>query len=96
LKAKRGVRTLREQIDFMLDLADKHAVGELDARGSEQTVIDPAKLERMKRQVWRAYDMPGSEQAAEQGQRAEAWLVEHGWRVVRSGNDRPKIERHDS
>lgn len=96
LKAKRGVRTLREQIDFMLDLADKHGVGDLDATGSEQTVIDPAKLERMKRQVFRAFDMQDSPQAAEQAERAEAWLNEHGWHVVRNGNDRPKIERKDS
>ncbi|MDQ1584471.1 MAG: hypothetical protein QOF36_2525 [Microbacteriaceae bacterium] len=93
LKGKRGVRTLREQIDFMLDLADKHGVGDLDATGSEQTVIDPAKLERMKRQVFRAFDMADSAQAAEQAERAEQWLNEHGWQVIRNGNDRPKIER---
>lgn len=95
IKGKRGTRTLREQIDFMLDLADKGGVGDVAHVGSD-SAVDPSKLERMKRQVFRAHDLSDSEAAVEQGERAERWLRAHGWVVRRSPDSRPKIERHDS
>lgn len=94
LKGKRGLRTLREQIDFFIDLAEKNRVG--DTSGRSNVTVDPSKLERSRRAVYRAWEMPHSEHAQEQAADAERWLNEHGWRVVRSGNDRPKIEREDT
>lgn len=84
LKGKRGVRTLREQIDLFLDIAEKSGAG----AGTSSAVRD--RIRREKQTVQTAFNMPHSDAARQQGEASERWLAEHGIEVVREhGGARP-------
>lgn len=72
LKGKRGGKTLREQIDMFLEIADR--TGASSALGE--------RIKQAKRDVLLAHDMPGSQHAQEKGDESAAWLAQHGFGVV--------------
>lgn len=72
LKAKRGGRTVREQIDFFLDLAEKSGVQSGVPSG------DPARLSSAKRDVLDAVDFPTDVHVQERGRESETWLRQQG------------------
>lgn len=72
LKAKRGGRTVREQIDFFLDLAEKSGVQSGVPSG------DPGRLSQAKRDVLDALDFPSDEHVQDRGRESEAWLRQQG------------------
>lgn len=87
LKGKRGIRTLREQIDLFLDVAEKKGVGDGEAS------VDQARLAQAKRNVLTAWEMPRSEQAQRNGEMSAAWLAQHGYIVERAEGGRPTFRR---
>lgn len=78
-QTKPGGKSLREQIDHFIDMAE--AVG----RGLAITSVDPETLNRAKAAVLEAHDLSGNETAVARGARAEEWLKQHGVIVDRSG-----------
>lgn len=72
LKAKRGGRTVREQVDFFLDLAEKSGVQSGLPSG------DRARLSQAKRDVLDALDFPGDEHVVARGREAEDYLRTNG------------------
>lgn len=73
LKAKRGGRTVREQIDFFLDLAEKAGVTKSGVPSG-----DHARLGAAKRDVLDALDFPSDDHVQERGRESEAWLRQQG------------------
>lgn len=85
LRGKRGRQTTRERIDFFLELAEKSGL----PSGVPSGLND--KVRRAKRAILDAAEFPGDEQVVERGRKAEAWLVEQGWRVERSEGEMPRF-----
>jgi hypothetical protein len=75
LKGKRGIRTLREQIDMFLDTAEKSGLP------SGVTSADPGRVSAAKRDVIDAFDFPGDDQVQERGTQARRWLEEQGFKI---------------
>lgn len=86
LKAKRGVRTLREQIDMFLEIAESRG------GGGHSSSAERARIAEAKRNVLDAHSLSGSEHAKKRGEMAALWLAEHGWRVVTGPDGRPTFE----
>lgn len=72
LKAKRGGRTVREQIDFFLDLAEKSGVQ------SGVPSAERGRLSSAKRDVLDALDFPSDERVQDRGRESEGWLRQQG------------------
>ena len=73
LKAKRGGRTLREQIDFFLDLAERNGAAKSGVPSG-----DHARLSAAKRDVLDALDFPSDDHVQDRGRESEAWLRQNG------------------
>jgi hypothetical protein len=69
-------KTIREQIDMFLDLAEK------DGQESGVPSVGNDNIRRAKREVIDATEFPGDERIVERGQRARALLAEVGITVV--------------
>lgn len=75
LKGKRGTRTIREQIDLFIDIAEKKGI----APG--MTSGDSARINSAKRDVLAAYEFPGDDHAVRRGGEAREWLQGQGWTI---------------
>lgn len=73
LKGKRGGKTTAEQIDFFIDIADASRAG-----GAQ---IDQVRLSRAKQALIQAWTYPNDEFVVQQGEKARAWLTEHGFHI---------------
>jgi hypothetical protein len=79
LRGKQGKKTTREQIDFLLEIAEKAGVK------SGVSSVDPARLRAAKRDVLDAHEFPGDTRIVERGAQAKAWLQEQGYKVEQEG-----------
>lgn len=75
LGGKRGRRTVRENIDFFLDLGQKSGL----QPGVPSALNE--RVRRAKRAVLDAAEFPGDVHVVEQGRKARVWLESQGWTV---------------
>ena len=78
LKGKRGQATIRERIDFFLDIAEKSGVQSGVPSGGT------ARIRTAKQDVRDAHEMPGDEHVVRRGREAEEYLTNQGWIIVRT------------
>jgi hypothetical protein len=89
LKGKRGGRTIREQIDFFIDVAERH--GARSGRQSGVTSADASMIRQARRNVLDAFEFPGDELVVRRGESSARWLRAQGWRVVPDPGGRPRF-----
>lgn len=87
LRGKRGKRTTRENIDFFIDKYEKARGGSSDIPSAPADVINQKKRDVQRGHRFR--DDPEKQQRAEE---AEAWLKQHGIKVVRGDDGYPTFD----
>lgn len=75
IKGKRGGKTMREQIDFFLEIAEK------GDGGSGVTSATSARVLRAKRDVRDGVEFPRDEHVVRRAAESKAWLEEQGWTI---------------
>ncbi len=83
LKGKRGSATVRERIDFFIDLAEKSGVQ------SGVPSASNARIQSAKQDVRDAHEMPGDEHVARRGKESEQHLISQGWSIARDDTGWP-------
>ncbi len=85
LKGKRGSATVRERIDFFIDLAEKSGVQ------SGVPSASNARIQSAKQDVRDAHEMPGDEHVARRGKESEEYLTGQGWTITRDDTGWPSF-----
>lgn len=87
-KGKRGGRTLREQIDMFLEIAEK------DGSQSDVPAASAGRVQAARRDVLDGWEYPSDEVVVARAEEAKAWLLEQGWRIdYEQGTKRPLFTR---
>lgn len=85
LRGRQGKETTRERIEFFMDLAGS-STGGVRIPSVLRATVAARQLD-----VQRGHRMPGSPQAVEAAEEAEAWLRQHGIETVRDGDAEPSF-----
>lgn len=85
-RTRRG-ETQRSRIDFWLDRADEQALGMADVPSADRAIVMQKVAD-----VRAAHRVPDDKEGLERGEQAQAWLEQHGIRVVRDADGYPRFQ----
>lgn len=88
---KPGGPTFEDQLDGWLERAGKP--NERVRQGVPSA--SNARVSAAKRDVLAAWEFPGDARVAERGLMAADWLAQHGWKIERDSNGKPRFFRED-
>lgn len=80
--------TVRSRIDFWLDRADEMALGIAEVPSADRAIVMQKVAD-----VRAAHRNPGQQETLERGEQAQAWLEQHGIRVVRDADGFPRFHK---